>query len=89
MGRRDEWRKILDAEVNRWSALSWDQLLSELREPRAYEIENHSGQYQVEVQLLENTADYLNVAVSVDDGTLPASIVPATRTFLRVKHLSP
>jgi hypothetical protein len=82
MSRRDEWRKVLDSEVKRWSALSCEQLLSELQEPQAYEIEFDSKKYQVEVELLENTAQYLNVAVAVDDGTLPASILPATHNFI-------
>ncbi len=82
MSRRDEWRKVLDSEVKRWSALSCEQLLSELQEPQAYEIEFDSKKYQVEVELLENTAQYLNVAVAVDDGTLPASILPVTHNFI-------
>ena len=82
MSRRDEWRKVLDTEVRRWSALSCEQLAAELREHQEYEVEVDSKKYQVEVELLENTATYLNVIVAVDDGTLPASIRPESRTFL-------
>ena len=32
MSRRDEWQKVLDAEVQLWSAKSCDELMSELRE---------------------------------------------------------
>ena len=82
MSRRDDWRKVLDSEVQRWSALSSEQLVAELRELQAYEVEFDSKKYQVEVDLLENTATYLNVAVAVDDGSLPASIRPETRSFI-------
>jgi hypothetical protein len=82
MSRRDDWRKVLDSEVQRWSALSSEQLLAELREHQAYEVEFDSKRYQVEVELLENTGTYLNVAVAVDDGSLPASIRPETRSFI-------
>lgn len=86
MSRRDEWRKILDAEVQRWSALSAEQLIAELREHQEYEVEADSKKFQVEVEILENTATYLNVIVAVDDGTLPASIRPESRTFLVPKN---
>jgi hypothetical protein len=85
--RREEWRKVLDAEVKRWSAMSCSQLVSELHDLQAYEIEFDSKKYQVEVELLENTEQYLHVMVAVDDGSLPASIRPLTDSFIRQKEL--
>ena len=85
MGRRDEWQKVLDAEVERWSAKSCDELMSELRDIRAYEVELASQTYQVEVELLEDTKTYLHVLVAVDDGYLPASFRPLSRSFIREK----
>ncbi len=77
---------VLDREIARWSAKSYQQLLSELSEGQTeYEVEFESKHYQVEVEVLENAHAYLNVAVSVDDGTLPASIVPATKNFIHQK----
>lgn len=87
MTRREEWQKVLDSEVKRWSAKSCGQLVSELHESLVYEVEMDSKEYQVEVELLENTAEYLNVMVAVDDGSLPASIVPLNRTFICQKLL--
>jgi hypothetical protein len=69
-------------EVQRWSAVPCDRLLSELSEVKAYEVEYESKTYQVEVEILENTAMYVHVAVSVDDGSLPASIRPETHSFM-------
>jgi hypothetical protein len=40
----------------------------------------------VEVELLENTPEYVNVAVTVDDGTLPASIFPLSYNIVRKKE---
>jgi hypothetical protein len=85
MSRQEEWRKVLDSEVKRWSAMPYGQLLSELQDPQAYEIEFDSEKYQVELEILENTEKYLNVAVSVDDGSLPASILPLSDSFIRRK----
>jgi hypothetical protein len=87
MGRREEWRKVLDSEVQRWSALSCDQLVSELRGHQAYEVELDSKKYQVEVEILENAQEYVHVMVAVDDGSLPASILPLTSTFICQKPL--
>ena len=86
MSRRKEWQPVLDAEVKRWSALSAAQLMSELREGKAYEVQFESKNYQVEVELLENTPEYVNVSISVDDGTLPASIFPLGHNFIRKKE---
>ena len=85
MSRRDEWKKVLDAEVRRWSAKSCDELMSELRDVHVYEVELDSQTYQVEVELLEDTQTYLHVLVAVDDGHLPASFRPLSRSFIRQK----
>jgi hypothetical protein len=87
MSHREEWRKVLDSEVKRWSALSCSQLVSELHDSQTYEIESDCKKYQVEVELLENTEQYLHVMVAVDDGSLPASMRPLTHSFIRPKEL--
>jgi len=79
------WAPVLEQETARWSSKSPAQLLSELREGQTYEVTLNSKRYTVEVELLENTPTYLNVAVAVDDGSIPASIAPLTTTFLRRK----
>ncbi len=87
MSRPEEWRKVLDAEVKRWPVMSCNQLVWELRDLQAYEIELDSRKYQVEVELLENTEQYVRVMVAVDDGSLPASISPLTHCFILQKGL--
>jgi hypothetical protein len=83
MKRRDKWRKVLDAEIQRWSAKSFDELRAELKDGAEYVVEFDSITHQVEVEILEDTATYVHVAVAVDDGTLPASIFPASDSFIR------
>lgn len=85
MSRRDEWRKVLDAELRRWSAKPADELIAELRDIQVYEVDLDSKTYQVEVQILQNTNEYVQVMVSVDDGSLPASISPAAEIFFSRK----
>jgi hypothetical protein len=77
MNRPKEWHSVLDAEVRRWSAMSWEQLESALRDLHTYEVEFNSKTYQVEVELLENTEKHLHVMLAVDDGRFPASAFPA------------
>lgn len=86
--RRVEWRRVLDSEVQVWLAKPCEHLVSELREPRIYEVELDSKKYQVEVEILENTSQYVHVIVSVDDGSLPASLLPLTQSFMRQKSPS-
>jgi hypothetical protein len=85
MNRRDEWRKVLDAEVARWSAMSCDELIAALPDIEVYVVERDSKEYQVEVELLENTEKYVHVMVAVDDGSLPASISPLVEGIIREK----
>ena len=73
---------ILDFEVRRWSAMSSEDLISKLHDLQTYEVELDSRKYQVEVELLENREDYVQIIVSVDDGSLPASLFPLTQTFI-------
>jgi hypothetical protein len=87
MTRREQWRRVLDLEVQRWSAMPPQRLASLSDEERVYEVELDSKTYQVEVEILESTDEYLHVMVAVDDGSLPASIAPETRTFICNKKL--
>ena len=73
---------MLASEVQRWSTKTCEQLLSELHDLQAYEVELDSKKYQVEVEILENIDQHLHVSVAVDDGSLPASISPVTGTFI-------
>jgi hypothetical protein len=41
--------------------------------------------YQVEVEILENTEKYVHVLVAVDDGSLPAAMLPLSTSFIREK----
>jgi len=81
--RQAAWQEVLAAELKRWSAQSYADLVSGLRDVQTYEVERGSQKYQVEVELLEQADDYVHIAVAVDDGTLPASLSPLTRTFIK------
>jgi hypothetical protein len=80
--RREEWRKVLQSELSRWSSMTCNDVLAELRARDVYELVAESKQYQVEVVLLENTPEYLHVSIAVDDGSLPGSMRPESESFL-------
>jgi hypothetical protein len=86
MSRREQWQPVLDAEVKKWSAKSWAELVAGSRDVEAYEVRFEGKYYQVEVQLLENTDEYVHVGVSVDDGSVPASLRPLGSSFIRWKR---
>jgi len=85
MNRRQRWRKVLEAEVQRWSALPYDRLLSQLATTDVYEVVDGPQRYQIEIEVLENTQENVHVALSVDDGSLPASLLPVTKSFITKK----
>lgn len=72
MTRREQWRRVLDIEVQRWSAMTPEQLASALDKEQVYEVELDSKTYQVEVEMLKSTEECFHVMVAVDDGSLPA-----------------
>jgi len=82
MNRRQRWRAVLESEKQRWSALPYDQLVSRLSQTDVYEVEQGSQKYQIEIEILEHTTDFVHVAISVDDGSIPASFLPATDSFI-------
>jgi hypothetical protein len=86
MDRREDMERILNAESERRSSMSAEQLIIELRESRDYRIEEAGRTYQFEVELLENTDTYVHVSVAVDDGRLPYSIKPLSKSFIRQKR---
>ena len=82
MSKREQWRKVLEREVERWSAIPYPELVSALRDGQVYEVEFESRKFQVEVEMLENADRYIQVCVAVDDGSLPASLMPVSHIFV-------
>ena len=85
MNRRRQWRKVLEAEVQRWSALPYNRLQPQLATTEVYEVVDGAQRYQVEIDVLENTREYVHVMLSLDDGSLPLSLVPVIDSFITNK----
>jgi hypothetical protein len=75
---RDRLQAVLDDELRRWQAKSYDELIA-LDDPLGYELE---GGFQVEVNVLERMPEYVHVGVAVDDGTFLRSCVPLTSSVI-------
>lgn len=82
MRNREKFRQILQDEMRIWSAKPLAQLIADLKEIQNYQVEADSVVYQVEVNLLENTEQYLRVGIGIDDGHLPSSIFPVFDSFM-------
>ena len=79
---RDAWRPVLAEEVRRWSARPFDELSAALADTVVYTVERDGRTYQVEVLALERTEDSMHVMLSVDDGSLPLSLLPVCDSFI-------
>jgi hypothetical protein len=78
---RNDLRRCLDREVDRWSTKPYEALKTELRDVVAYSVGEESEFYQVEVQLVESLHEYLHVLIAVEDGGWRA-FVPVSTSFL-------
>lgn len=65
-----------------WTAMSCAQVIAKLPDSECYQVGFESKRYQVEVQLLADTPKYIQVGLSVDDGSLPASFRPVASSFI-------
>ena len=65
---REQLRKALEREIDEWLRSTFDEIRNRLRDDCAYERGEGESRYQVEVVLLEATAEYVNVSIAVDDG---------------------
>ena len=75
---KNELKKILDEEVEKYSMKSFEEL-SEYKNPATYEYDLG---YYVQVELLEKNNDYVHVVVMIDDGSLFRAMAPLTRSFI-------
>jgi len=50
MKRRDKWRNVLAAEVERWSAKSCDELRAELKDGAEYVVEFDSSRTKLKLK---------------------------------------
>lgn len=82
MSNRERFRPVLKAEVARWSAKPIPILIAELKDEQDYVVKFETVEYQVEVQLLEDTDSYIHVMVAVDDGTFLAACNPLSESFI-------
>ncbi len=85
MGKREEWRPVLEAHVRRWSQIPWEQLVGLLQESQAYETTFDAKKYRVAVDLLEDKDASIQFSVAVDDGALTYSALPLCRSVVLSK----
>jgi hypothetical protein len=81
------WQSVLDAEVQRWSAMPFLELVMRVRDVAVYEVEFREKKYQFEVELLRDTEKQLEIMIAADDGVLPRSLHPLTQIIAREKPL--
>ena len=69
---RRQLTRCLESELDEWTRIPFADLRNRLKNVCAYERGAAPNQYQVEVQLLESTPEYLHVSIGVDSGLLRA-----------------
>jgi hypothetical protein len=78
---RRQLARCLESELDEWTRIPFKDLRDRLKNVCAYERGEAPNRYQVEVQLLESTPEYLHVSIGVDSGFLTA-FKPLSASFL-------
>ncbi len=79
--KREDLRRYLEREIEKWSAKSYESLREELKDGNYADCE--TKEYHLEVDLLEDRADYVNVSVAVCSEKVRWSCFhPLSRSFL-------
>ena len=73
--------RCLEHELDEWTKIPLDELNARLKDVCAYERGEPPNQYQVEVQLLESTPEYVHVSIGVDSG-MRTAFKPLSASFL-------
>lgn len=76
--KRRQWQPVLEAELKKWQRERPSELRVALGRPVCYEA---AGGLQIEAQIVEETPQFIHVLLSVDDGSLPASLLPLSANF--------
>ena len=80
--KRKELGPYLEAEVDKWSAKSYEVLRQELK-GGSHEVAEKGTEYHTEVVLLEDRHDYVHVMVSVSSERAPWNCFhPLSTSFL-------
>ena len=72
--------RCFERELDEWTRLPFDELKTRLKDVCAYERGEAPNQYQVEVEMLESTPEYVHVSIRVDSGRL-RSFKPFSTSF--------
>ena len=77
--------RCLERELDEWTRLPFDELKTRLKDVCAYERGEAPDQYQVEVEMLESTPEYVHVSIGVDsDGCV--SFKPLSTSFMVFRY---
>ncbi|MEQ1672397.1 MAG: hypothetical protein ABL893_16210 [Hyphomicrobium sp.] len=79
----DELRKLLSDEILAWSRKSLAFLEMELVKKRiTFDRGEGENWHQFEVNLLENSEEYIHISIAVDDGSYEFSRFPVSSSFI-------
>ena len=75
-------RELLSQETLAWAEKAPADIVAELAKPQTYRRGTGDTWHEIEVMLVEATADYNHVKTSIHDGSLVWALKPISSSFL-------
>lgn len=79
--KKDELKKMLAQEIDKWANKSFEEL-NKIKIPMVYESGEGNKCYQVEISILEKNKEYIQLDISVTDGSLSRYIKPLSKSII-------
>ena len=81
MMKKEELEKVLSLEIDAWADKPYEEL-TQMRKPHCYSTDVDGISFNVEVQVLHVTSEYVQLSIAVDDGSGRWATCPVAKSML-------
>lgn len=79
--KKEDLERVLSLEIDAWAVKPYEEL-TQMRKPHCYSTDVNGTTFNVEIQVLHVTSDYVQLSIAVDDGSGRWSTCPVAKSML-------